>query len=208
MMTNMFSSIQQTQLKILDRLEKLESKQQMETRIEDMVDSKIKEAMTEAREKENRKFNLIITNMREAEGTNLEEKKQRDTEQITRVLEDIAQEEVQISNPVRLGKPNIGTRPRLLRITVKTEESKRKILRNASKVNINERDPKKRMYINPDYTLREREAHKKLRQGLKDRIAAGETNLMINYKNGTIIPRPPQGDKGDTDLKEVSDADC
>ncbi len=197
MMTTMFSTMQQTQLKILDRLEKLESNQKIDSKIEDMVDSKIKEAILDTREREERKLNLIITNIREPEGASLEDKKKSDKEEVNRLIEEITDEKVIISDPIRLGRVNIGTRPRLLRITVQNEESKFKILKNAAKLN-RQKDPSKRIYINPDYSVREREAHKKLRQELRERQAKGEQNLMVNYRDCKIVTRPERAEEGDT----------
>ncbi len=193
MMTAMFTTMQQTQLKILDRLEKLETNQKVDSKIEDMVDSKIKEAITDSREREERKLNLIITNIREPEGSCVEVKRQRDMEEANRLIEEITEEKINISDPVRLGRVNIGTRSRLLRITVESEESKFKILRNAAKLN-RQKDPSRRVYINPDYSVRERETHKKLRQELKERQAKGEQNIMINYRECVIVTRPERGE--------------
>ena len=143
-----------------------------------------------------RKLNLIVTNIREPEGASLEDKKDSDRETIQRMIEEITEEKLEISNPVRLGRINIGTRPRLLRVTVNSEENKWKILKNANKLS-KHKDPSRRIYINPDYSIRERDVHKKLRQELKDRIGKGEQNLMINYKECTIVPRPERVDIND-----------
>ncbi len=60
----------------------------------------------------------------------------------------------------------------------------------------------------PDYSMKEREAHKKLRQELKDRMANGEQNLrltMINQKEGTIVARPESVDMADRNGYRQSD---
>ena len=62
-----------------------------------------------------------------------------------------------LTNPIRLGPKNIGNKPRLMKITVKTEETKKKILSNVSRLNNSKTDPRKRIYINQDYTNKERE---------------------------------------------------
>ena len=119
--------------------------------------------------------------------------RQRDMEEANRLIEEITEEKINISDPVRLGRVNIGTRPRLLRITVESEESKFKILRNAAKLN-RQKDPSRRVYINTDYSVRERETHKKLRHELKERQAKGEQNITTNYRECAIVTRPERGE--------------
>lgn len=68
-----------------------------------------------------------------------------------------------VEDTVRLGKINIGNRPRLLKVKVKSVEVKQEILRNAFKLNKGVNDPSKRTFVNPDRTPREREAFNALR---------------------------------------------
>ena len=88
--------------------------------------------------------------------------------------------QIKVSNPVRLGATNAGTKPRMLRIEVESEEVKWKIIKNAYKLNegLDWSDPNKR-YINLDYTRKERERNQKLREELKRRRMAGEKNIRI-----------------------------
>ena len=92
-----------------------------------------------------------------------------------------------LTNPIRLGPKNIGNKPRLMKITVKTEETKKKILSNVSRLNNSKTDPRKRIYINQDYTNKEREQYKTLRAELKDRTDKGEKNLII--RNMRIVTK-------------------
>ena len=158
-----------------------------------MVDRKLAEALGEAQDKERRKLNLIITNVKESTKTISIEKQRDDLEQakaLIRQITDLSDEEIE--EPVRLGKEG-GNRPRLLRVKVKSEGKKREIIKKAptSKVNANIPDKKTRYYFNNDYTPKERETNHKLREELRDRLQKGETNLII--RNGQVIKRkdPP-----------------
>lgn len=67
-------------------------------------------------------------------------------------------------------------------------ETKSKILKNYHKINKTDTPAKDKIYINPDYTTKERDLNKTLRNELKERLSKGETNLMI--KNWKIVNRP------------------
>ena len=92
-----------------------------------------------------------------------------------------------IKNPVRLGVENAGNRPRLLRIEVQTEEMKYKILKNASKLNEGKdwSDPTRR-YVNMDYTAKERQINKELREQLKA-LKVSEPHKRHMIKGGKIV---------------------
>ena len=82
---------------------------------------------------------------------------------------------------VRLDPRKLGTsvRPRLLKMTAETEESKQKIMRNV--VRLNKAVPlKDRVYINDDNTPKEHEKIRTLTEELKTRKDGGEQNLVIN----------------------------
>ena len=176
--------------KVCDKIDQMEKTfitkdhlRDFEKKIEDMVDSKINDSLEERIEKERRRLNLLIVNAEESTGDK-EERMERDLQKVKDILKEILPEDeakqIKVSNPVRLGATNAGTKPRMLRIEVESEEVKWKIIKNAYKLNegLDWSDPNKR-YINLDYTRKERERNQKLREELKRRRMAGEKNIRI-----------------------------
>ena len=70
---------------------------------------------------------------------------------------------------------------------------------------MNEKIPfEKRIYINQDYTKKQRDAHKALRDELKERLRKGEQNLFI--RKGQIVKGNPNDQKPlKADKKEESE---
>ena len=93
---------------------------------------------------------------------------------------------VNIVKVVRLGQ-KLTTKPRSLLIQVNDEEIHKQILANAPKLRFS--TIWIQVYIQPDLSPKEREAHKKLYEELKKRRDNGE-NLII--RNGKIIPYIPR----------------
>ena len=180
----------------IDRFDRLEEKvvtkqnlMDFEKKVEDMVDAKIEDSLQERLEKEKRRLNLVFVNVKESVGEK-EEKAKKDIEcvreMMTKMLPESDLKEIKVRNPVRLGMANAGTKPRLLRIEVDSEESKWKIIKNASRLNTGKdwSDPT-RQYINLDYTAKEREMNKVLRAQLKEKKENGEKDWRI--RNGKLV---------------------
>jgi hypothetical protein len=176
----------------MESLEKGLMGEKLEEKIEEVVDRKLAELWEEQVEMEKRKCNLVIWNLKESAKTEIEEKKKDDLAAVKLLLSKVVElEEGDVVEPVRLGKgTQVGTRPRMLRVTVKSEDKKKEILRKAPELNANVRDQAKRVYINPDYTQKQREQQKKLRDEKKRRTDAGEQNLAI--RNGKIVQLKPR----------------
>jgi hypothetical protein len=176
----------------MESLEKGLMGEKLEEKIEEVVDRKLAELWEEQVEVEKRKCNLVIWNLKESAKTEIEEKKRDDLAAVKLLLSKVVEiEEGEVVEPVRLGKgTQVGTRPRMLRVTVKSEDKKKEILRKAPELNANIRDQAKRVYINPDYTQKQREQQKKLRDEKKRRTDAGEQNLAI--RNGKIVQLKPR----------------
>ena len=188
-LTNQLTTMMKLMNTMNDRLAKLENKNQSDKEIIDIVDVKVNESLLDIQEKEKRKLNLVIVNLPESQGTSPEDCKNNENTKIQKLINEIVPEKkVQIKNHVRLGQKNIGhkNQPRLLKITVDTEEAKKEILIKAATINRNS-DSKNKIYINPDYTAKEREIFRNLRQELKERSGKGEKNLII--RNGKIVER-------------------
>jgi len=181
--------------KLMGRLIELEedrSKSKIEEKIEETVERKVQEVMNETNEREKRKLNVVFVNVPEGDGENGEERKKGDLAKVVELVGKISEVgKDEIGSPVRLGGRMIGSdsRPRLLRVTVKTEEAKRKLLANARKLSEG-KDAKHRIYINQDRTPREREEYKKLREELVRRQKE-EPDLVI--RGGRIV----KGREGD-----------
>lgn len=175
--------------KLTDRLDsidaKLKSDSESEEKINEMIGKKVAEALDEEREREKRKKNIIIVNMKESAKTTTEEKKEDDLVQAKKMIEKVADMAGEsLSDPVRLGREG-GNRPRMLKLTVSSEKKKKEILKNAAKLNEGQKDQKKKIYINADYTPKERETFRALRAEKREREEKGEKDLII--RNGKIL---------------------
>ena len=190
----------------LDRLEGRFTQKDLDKKIEEVVGKKVQEYMEEAEEKDKRKLNIIVSNLPESSKETLEERREEDRTRVGELVErisDVPKED--IVNPVRLGQVQVGSkaRPRLLRLEVKTEEAKKNIMRNVSKLNTGMTEAKDRIYINNDNTPRERERIKELKQELKTRTDSGETDLMIDYRGFRIVKRSDRRPRTDLNAAKV-----
>ena len=186
---NTMMKMMNTMIERLAKLENKENRNHSDKEIVDIVDVKVNESLSEIHEKEKRKLNLVIVNLPESQGTSAEDFKKNENTKIQKLVKEIVPEKnIQIKNHVRLGQKNIGNKnqPRLLKITVDNEETKKELLSKAANINRNS-DSKNKVYINPDYTAKEREIFRHLRQELKERTGKGERNLII--RNGKIVER-------------------
>ena len=168
----------------------------VEESIGSVVDTKIDDAIRESQEQEARKLNFIMVNVSENPG---EDSKKKDQETVNKMMKKILpDEEVEIDDVTRLGEANIGNRPRFLRVKVKSMDIKRKIMKNSSKLNegTDVTDPRKKMYINMDYTKKEREVNKALREELKNKPEEERVKYQIRFGKLVLKGDPPQGGPG------------
>ena len=168
----------------IERLENGSDGTNLEDKIEKMLDKKLAEKLEEKSEREDRKNNLIIVNLPESKMTTVEDRKKDDIKQLMDLVKEQNPEleSETLEEPVRLGKVG-GTRPRLLRVKVKSQEVKTEFLK--VRLNAEGVSQDKRVYINPDYTPAERENNKKMREELKNRIKNGEKDIGI--RGGKIV---------------------
>ena len=172
-----------------------ENLREVEHKIEEVVEGKVKEHMEENEEKEKRKLHIIICNLPESPAESPEERKNEDLERVRDLVGKISDvQRSEVNNPVRLGKIQIGknAKPRLLRMVVKTAEAKKKIMQNVNELNKHVMEGKDRIYINNDTTKKEREQIKSLKAELNQRKSDGETNLRIDYKADKIVKFTPK----------------
>jgi len=173
-----------------------------EQQLDEKVEKKVSEALEEVIEREKRKLNVILVNVPECEGDSAEERQKGDLGRVGEMAKRIAGvDKEDISNPVRMGARNIGKggKPRMLRVTVRSEETKRKLLMNAYKLSEGEGN-RNRMYINQDRTPKEREEFRKLREEL-ERRRKDEPELVI--RGGRIVQGKRGGDRQQTDSKST-----
>lgn len=152
-------------------------------RLEDSIDSKIHEAIEDYRERESRKCNVIVHNVPESSKQDGKERMDEDKEKIKTMMKDgMTIEDVTINSIVRLGKREEG-KTRLLKVVVDSVKCKRALLLKAKK--LRETDTWKKVFITPDYSPKERQINKELRDQLKKRMEDGEEGLVI--RRGKII---------------------
>ena len=166
----------------------------------------VREALKDHDQRDEKKNNLILFNFPE-----LEDDKE-ESEDIKNVIEVLAfvngdrlTDNLDESNITRLGrtKPEVGSRPRGIKITFANADKKMAILRNAWKL-ANHPDFKK-LGLSPDRTKQEREDNIKLMAELARRRAAGELNIkiargqIVSSKTGTPAVAPEADKDAETE---------
>ena len=121
---------------MVERLENLETangEKSIDEKIEAAVERKMTRVLEEAKEKEKRKQNIVVVNLPESLKRTPEERKREDEERVRELIGKVTDvPRGEIGDNIRLGPIRIGQnpRPRLLRMVVRTEEAKHKIMRN------------------------------------------------------------------------------
>lgn len=152
----------------------------------DMLRNAVSSVINEEKEKQKRKLNLIVHNMEESSADQAQSRKEHDITAIRDILGSQLEVQPRISNAVRLGRKG-GPKPRLLKITVESEDEKASILRNVKKLRLSSTpEHLKRIFITPDLTQKEREVNKVLRSELAERNKSGR---QFRIKNGRIVQR-------------------
>jgi len=140
---------------------------------------------SEQKEKEKRHLNIIVHNVEESSAEDGKTRKIHDIEKCKDLFQTYLGTSVTIDKAFRLGKRS--TKPRLLKITLNSEQDKVSILKNKLKLRTSNNPPKVRnVFITPDYTPLEQKQNKALRQQLAD-MNKGKNTFMI--KNGKIVRR-------------------
>ena len=167
----------------------------IQTKLGPQVDSQVKEALDEFQERNWRKKNVIVVNLPESKKKDIEDRKQDDMTEIYKIFNKLIRfdEEDLDLMPVRLGR--ISDRPRMLRATFASEIKVRELVKQAREknhlLNPGVQDNKNKMYINRDFTEKEREIRKSLYEEKKFRESKGETNLQIRGTSIVqIAPKP------------------
>ena len=186
-LTNMLQGVKQEQEESRVQMNQLNTRVE---RLEESIDDKVQKAIDNYREREARKFNVIIHNICEPTSEEAADRKVEDREQVVDMIENgLDVEQVEIQSIVRLGK-KIEGKSRLTKVTLDSVKSKRELLNNAKKLRNSEKWG--RVYITPDLSPHEREENKKLREELRKRRNEGESGLVI--RRGKIIQQESSGD--------------
>lgn len=149
------------------------------------ISSAVESVIAEEKDKDKRKMNVILHNVIESTA---EDGQTRKTEDIN-VVSDIFQKglgvNVKVCNAVRLGKRE--NKPRLLKVTVDSVQSRATVLRNCTKLRSKD-NPENlaKIFITPDMTQKQREANKALRAELAELNKDGR---KYKIKNGKIVRR-------------------
>jgi len=140
--------------------------------------------MAEEKDKDKRKLNVILHNVEEPTAEDGLARKKTDMDVAAKIFKKNLGVSVKVNNAVRLGKKN---KPRLLKISVDSQQSKAAILRNCTKLRGKEVPQYlAKVFITPDMTPKERESNKALRAKLSELNKDGK-NYQI--KNGRIMQR-------------------
>ena len=162
---------------------------QIENRLDDMVDQKIDYELDEFQERQWRARNILIVNLPESKNPNVEERKNFDFDEICNLFNLLLKfDHRDIEGlPVRLGR--IGDKPRTLRVTLRSEYLASELTKRAREsnhlLNPTETDNHKKLYLNRDYTDRERRERKSLQEEKKDRESRGEKVVIRKRK---VVP--------------------
>ena len=166
---------------------------QVEEKISIAVDKKVREVIEEENDKKRRHDNIVIVNIPESGADDPEQRQRDDIEATAALLDKVMGDPVdrkELRDPVRMGLRKIGkkSKPKLLKITVRNEDFRKKIFRNARKINDGIDDENELVYINPDRTQKERDDYKMLKKELEERKKAfPKAEFMI--KRGKIVEK-------------------
>ena len=197
-LTKIVGQLQQQNINIMNLLNKndniiQESTKEVQVKMEE-VKVKMNEALIEEKEKEKRKNNIIISNVKESSNKDSGERQRDDRETVTDILRSIVDiEEPEVENVVRLGGKTdkdgkTRQKPRLLKVMFTTEAKKREVMKKARGLNEGVEEFERKIFINNDETEAERKAGYELRQKLREKKkATGEQDWVI--RNGEIVKR-------------------
>ena len=143
-----------------------------------------REVLNVLSDKERRRCNIVVHNLKESSGNTHNEKMLNDQARLTALIRDVFQLQVGISKSFRAGNSSSDReKPRLMVATLDSEAAKWELIKMAPQ--LRNTPGFTNIYINPDLTKEEREEGKKLRQELARRKRNGETGLVI--RRGKIV---------------------
>lgn len=163
---------------------------QMEAEIEELKSERRQEVSDLADELQQRVFrqnNLIISGVAEKNEGSVHDRKAHDVSFCEKLCSELGVtgdfEEIS-----RIGRNEIGAKPRLIRVKCKATNLKQSILRNSKK--LKDLPAYRGIFINSDRTRLQQKNDKALREELKRRRNCGENVIIFNNKIINISERP------------------
>ena len=143
----------------------------------------------EEEEREKRKKNIIVYGLPEPTAASSDDRRKEDTERAEELLHKVGCDDVSVKHIARLGPPTTrpDDKPRPVKLGLTSTEERHKVLKNAKNLRAAPETLWKTVFIQQDFTPKEREARKVLVQQLKTRRTAGETDLIL--VNGKIVKK-------------------
>lgn len=161
-------------------------------RVEEVMQVQRVQSLEEKREEEDRekrKKNIIVYGLTEPTAASSDDRRKEDLDLAEELLHKVACDEVSVKHIARLGphptRPD--DKPRPVKLDLMSTESRDKVLKHAKNLRAAPETLWKTVFIQQDFTPKEREARKALVQQLKIRKAAGETDLIL--VNGKIVQK-------------------
>ena len=173
---NAVSSIHTLQESMNKRLINLEEKVNSKPS-ELSMDYKIDQAMFDLKEREKRKNNVIIYNLPEPQAEDNETKLEQEKQKIDQICDHV-EITTGFESASRLGeKRDDAAKPRPLKVVLADESSKQKLLKKSESLkNVEEL---KKVHVTPDYTHRQRQMNKAMKQEVSKRRI---TDPTFNYR--------------------------
>ena len=174
------NELEDVKKEIINRgVEEMKKGKKVEEKKIEVIEERVEEI-----ERERRKKNIMIFNLKESEKGEAVDRYKEDEENLRQMMtEDMEIEDIQIEKLIRLGRKKDGNRPLLVKMV--EEEAKRELIRRANKLRHSTRFPK--VYM----TDEERENDRRLRQELRERRSQhGGVKLII--RRGRVMERGSQ----------------
>ena len=151
-----------------------------------------KDVNREMKEREERSQNLVLYGLEEPAAESMEERTKADAEKVKEVMTVIGVE-AEAEVKFRAGKKGEGEspRPRPLIITVKDDECRMKILRDAR--NLARSSHLKKVYVATDMTWAQREEARKMEKDLREEAERKTEEARKDGKNGKFVVVGPRG---------------
>ena len=172
---------------------------EIKTLCKNAAKKEVNQVMDDTKEIERRKLNLIVFGLAEPDPPSNNKSEWDTNEKIaaeTEIMNNIIVDDLGVPlsprtgiiEVRRLGIKKSGT-PRPLKVVFANIQTKREVLRNAKKLRSSESEALRKVFINPDLTVKQKEADKVLREEMWERRGNGE-NVVI-HRNKIVIATHP-----------------
>jgi len=156
--------------------------------VQDAVREKLQEDKEELDDIKRRSTNVIIHGLTEVVDTDKNERQKHDDDELLEILHQINCDDVSVQDIVRLGKFDSSSEVvRPIKVVLSSEQARDKVLAQAK--NLHRNTKFKKVFIQQDLTVKQREKRRELVQQLKQRKQNGEMNLII-IQDRIVVRRP------------------